>query len=376
MSAKLTYGIRDDRLQHIEDVSNGLKCNCICPECHTQLIARNNSTNIREHHFQHLGIGNCSGGVESALHLLAKQVLMDTKTIRTPDFHWDYSPTNSDSFFRVGKTVVFDTMRKEKRKGQPKNEFQPDIIGTIGESELYIEFAVTSYVKREKKKKILKTGRACIEVRLMGFELNEKKLMNLFQSNTQRIYWIVYPDLDKLAKERQLKTSNKPGNPKNEFKSGSTGELSVEEYEEIRQNTLKEAGYFSDELDQQQTGDLNKNIRECPKLSEEVLSLKATRFYQHPILKRIVDGENWDLELFEDSPDGRHIILSGEKVNVYPTYKQLVLLPEEKQKECDLLYLGLDKLSKMVKSYKYINCSSCECRNECNAAINIGAHDL
>ncbi len=47
----LTYALdTHGKMVYIEDVPNGLACNCICPQCHEPLIARNGGE-IREHHF-------------------------------------------------------------------------------------------------------------------------------------------------------------------------------------------------------------------------------------------------------------------------------------------------------------------------------------
>ncbi|TIQ19889.1 MAG: hypothetical protein E5X61_27130, partial [Mesorhizobium sp.] len=70
-SAQLVYGKRTDgTLAHISDVVRGLACQCICPACEGQLVARTKA-DFRVPHFAHNGGEACGGGPETALHLLA-----------------------------------------------------------------------------------------------------------------------------------------------------------------------------------------------------------------------------------------------------------------------------------------------------------------
>lgn len=41
----------------IDDVPSGLKCNCICPNCHVRLIAKKGKKNV--HHFAHVNGAEC-----------------------------------------------------------------------------------------------------------------------------------------------------------------------------------------------------------------------------------------------------------------------------------------------------------------------------
>lgn len=59
------------QMLHVQNVARGKACGCICPDCHTPLIARQGEKN--SWHFQHSTPIQCNG--ESALHRAAKQVL-------------------------------------------------------------------------------------------------------------------------------------------------------------------------------------------------------------------------------------------------------------------------------------------------------------
>ena len=82
MDLKLVYGIRDGRLRYIDDVERGLKCGCVCPSCEHPLVARRGPVKVP--HFAHYQGGDCRKGIETALHLMAKEMLEDRKEIVLP----------------------------------------------------------------------------------------------------------------------------------------------------------------------------------------------------------------------------------------------------------------------------------------------------
>ena len=85
---KLTvpFGLRDGRLVFVSDVALGVDCGCTCPECGEPLIARNRDFPGRRRvpHFQHARASSCPGGVETAIHRMAKEVLATSDTVLLP----------------------------------------------------------------------------------------------------------------------------------------------------------------------------------------------------------------------------------------------------------------------------------------------------
>ncbi|HCG7222289.1 TPA: hypothetical protein N2854_001539 [Vibrio parahaemolyticus] len=78
-SVKLGWGLsKDGKYKHIRSVDNGLKCDCVCPECKTPLVA--NQGNVKRWHFSHASNTECKG--ESLIHRLAKQVILDAARSR------------------------------------------------------------------------------------------------------------------------------------------------------------------------------------------------------------------------------------------------------------------------------------------------------
>ncbi|MEK2215873.1 competence protein CoiA family protein [Vibrio parahaemolyticus] len=78
-SVKLGWGIgKEGKYKHIRSVDNGLKCDCICPDCQQPLIA--NQGSVKSWHFAHASNSSCMG--ESVIHRLAKQVILDAARSR------------------------------------------------------------------------------------------------------------------------------------------------------------------------------------------------------------------------------------------------------------------------------------------------------
>lgn len=85
---KLTvpFGLKNGSLVFVSDVALGLECGCTCPECGEQLVARNRDFPGRQRvrHFQHARTSSCPGGVETALHRMAKEVLASADALLLP----------------------------------------------------------------------------------------------------------------------------------------------------------------------------------------------------------------------------------------------------------------------------------------------------
>ena len=82
----LNYALFNHQLVHIDDVKNGLDCQCICPGCGEYLIAKNNGYK-KDHHFTHQSESMCTYGFQSMIYMLAKQVINRSKEILVPSLY-------------------------------------------------------------------------------------------------------------------------------------------------------------------------------------------------------------------------------------------------------------------------------------------------
>jgi competence CoiA-like predicted nuclease len=73
---------QEDNLIYISEVENGLGCDCVCPSCKKILIAKQGKKKI--HHFAHYEVADCGYGLQTALHIKAKEILEKYKTFKIP----------------------------------------------------------------------------------------------------------------------------------------------------------------------------------------------------------------------------------------------------------------------------------------------------
>ncbi|MEE1227307.1 MAG: competence protein CoiA family protein [Bacteroidales bacterium] len=179
----LTYALnKDGRLVHIDEVINGNECECFCPHCHSKLCAKNRGE-FKIHHFAHLHGADCKGAIESALHIMAKEVLQKTKKIILPSI-----PNVCNS-----KLLILDTVKEEYYFKEL--ELRPDCIGYYGEDIIWIEFKRTHAVDQKKKGKIISAKINCIEIDINSCDLNYSTIEDFLTKSEENRIWIYNNDL-------------------------------------------------------------------------------------------------------------------------------------------------------------------------------------
>jgi len=102
MNSQIKYpfaiGKETNKLVSVDEVKNGKKCNCYCYECNEDLIAVNNVTNKRAHHFRHDPKSICNANYETFIHWMAKEVLKGLKSIELPEIRFK---TLNDDYVQV-----------------------------------------------------------------------------------------------------------------------------------------------------------------------------------------------------------------------------------------------------------------------------------
>lgn len=182
MSSKafLTWAINHEGdLVHVDTVSNGNECGCICPYCKSALCAKNGGDGEKMiHHFAHLSGADCVGAVESALHKMAKDILMETKCVHLPNRH--------DG--QKGELLYFDQVEVEFFDSE--THLRPDCIGYYGDRFIWIEFKRTHAVDTKKRGKIISAHIDCIEIDLNGCPLDPVAVKEFITNSTENRKWI------------------------------------------------------------------------------------------------------------------------------------------------------------------------------------------
>jgi hypothetical protein len=150
----LKYGLQNNELVHINEVASGLECNCICPFCKSQLIARKGQK--KTYHFAHYRLSDCNHGTETALHIMVKKLVAQTKKIWVP-----FTPQNIYDDSENGKVVCFETAEIEK---QLSDAIRSDVLLHRGDRALNVEIKVTHEVDLSKQIELFNFGVSTVEI--------------------------------------------------------------------------------------------------------------------------------------------------------------------------------------------------------------------
>ena len=215
MEIKLPFGRdKNNRIVHITEVERGKKCNCVCPDCGSPLIASKGNKN--QHHFKHSVVNECKG--ESAVHLAAKQILLEKKQITLSRYVVKVSKrdsrekehTEQKTVVEDGTVIHFDSVQEEIELPGMK----ADILAKKNNKPLIIEIFYCHKVDDEKRVKIAKSNISAIEINLSKMTTKNLKDWETFWSyinNPQRVQWLHnakacdhYPALHELLEKKIL----------------------------------------------------------------------------------------------------------------------------------------------------------------------------
>lgn len=226
--AELIYGIRTtyNEVVHIEDIPKelrGLKCNCVCYRCGRTLVARKGD--VLEHHFAHYSdpAGTHQSGDyycdvekanESALHLMAKQIIAQELAIRVPKKLISPEEANVDWFMRE-IDARFEPYTYQESKlitalsvdlEVHLNGFTPDVLIKTERGELLVEICVSHKVSEEKMERVREYNTAMLEIDLSGYldaPITREELRDIIINKKTCKHWRYYPLSDSAIKKAQ-----------------------------------------------------------------------------------------------------------------------------------------------------------------------------
>ena len=193
------------KIVHVNEVDAGLNCNCYCPKCHSKLIAVHGAQ--KQWHFRHYNVEDCEGSFETAVHYLAKHVLVEKKEMRFPYLKvrtsrelWSLNtnPIMKETVFER-KLVRFDDVEDEVWM----DGYIPDIVASLSGIKYLIEIVVTHDVSPDKLEWIRKKniGNVRVDFSWAGYGINKSIISQCLYEGRAVIYsprfniveWVHHP---------------------------------------------------------------------------------------------------------------------------------------------------------------------------------------
>ena len=198
-SRMLTYALNaENKLVNVNDVPNGLECNCKCPGCKEPLIAKNDGKK-RIHHFAHASDAECVHGYQTMIHLLAKEIIRETRLI--PKYNCIALDVKTEVRLN-GLNIIPDVLVFTEFK-LDINYYNRYIKTNTYQVPIIIEIFVTHKVDEKKAEIIKKADIAAMEIDLSKTEATTKEeLFNDIYNKPENITVINKPFWEK---NRQIK---------------------------------------------------------------------------------------------------------------------------------------------------------------------------
>ena len=179
----IPFAVRDGVLVHIDSVSRGLACGCICHYCGGQLVACKGK--FVRHYFRHHAEDNCdwytdrqgSSG-ESDLHRAAKLSFLNASFIDGLNYQNEVVVTcNDGTTIRESIAIPFEKQKVlhveiEKRV----DPCRPDVVLSLANNvELWVEIVVTNKSSRQKREYVRDKNIQVVEVYIGHSEIEKFK---------------------------------------------------------------------------------------------------------------------------------------------------------------------------------------------------------
>lgn len=194
-SNKIPFGIKEGVLVDVSAVESGLACGCVCPSCHRRLQA--NKGKIVSHYFSHDPSDEgraCESAAETAIHLMAKQLLVEERRFVVPKLEVTVALSDINGTVHEEMAVVEPEGWKVFDRVESEMDFRgvrPDIIGYQGSEPLLIEVAVTHFADTDKVRMIRNQSVCAIEIDLSGVShtVTTAELRKLVIEGVKRKAW-------------------------------------------------------------------------------------------------------------------------------------------------------------------------------------------
>lgn len=212
----IPFGLKDNKIYHVQNVPNGLACGCICPNCRKPLIAKNDGE-VRGPYFSHGKNTECTDyQVMTYLHQYAQQLIESECRLVLPEFSKTPQITLKDGSILTGNLVRkeeieahFDNVKREFSW----NQFRIDCCAKIQQRTLFIEITVTHQNSLEKIMAIEDANQSALEITLTNLHGSD----NLYNDDAikaevfspKNAKWIHHPRALAVYEQEYLKLKEK-----------------------------------------------------------------------------------------------------------------------------------------------------------------------
>ncbi len=164
------------------------------------------------HHFAHKSVVACAYGVQTGLHLAAKEILSLNRRIAIPSVEIRFNAYRSPIEISPARHIELDVVVSEKRTGG----IIPDILAHTRFVPLLIEVYVTHAVDESKIERIRELGISALEIDLSTFSrtFSEEELADAVVNQTSNKKWLFNSNVSsysaKLIETGEVKRHNNP----------------------------------------------------------------------------------------------------------------------------------------------------------------------
>lgn len=302
MITKLAYGkIEDGRLVHVSHVKSGLRCGCNCPACGSPLVAKKGAVVV--HHFAHGTTVECEGAAETALHLAAKQLIIDRGAFVIPGLYYYPRGHYVDAAaveLAAPRNVAFTDIREEVAIGNRVI----DVVASVGGRRLLVEIAVTHFVDQEKADQMADAGASCMEIDLSHLRdgFTEAELEEAVVEGVDRKTWICNARWRALV-DRWERDEAERGEARKRMEAARAAAFKSAKYQARR------SGF--DILEFDDAADVV-----CPGQQRKNRALVTTGVLSVPLAK----GGYWNGRTYRDRMGVGRIYIDGKKHVIWPEY--------------------------------------------------------
>lgn len=174
---------KDGNPIYITDAKNGLQCECTCYECGSRMQAVQGSK--RQWYFRHDSNKECKHGAETALHILAKEIVIkNLNEIKLP-------ATISTLYGIQHEEAVYKIDVSKTKSEVTINDIRVDNVIYINNNPLIIETKVTNGIDDTKYEKIKKLGISTLEIDLSSIaNITKDALEYKLKTDIDNKFWI------------------------------------------------------------------------------------------------------------------------------------------------------------------------------------------